>query len=51
MVEEWFDEQDAAFAPARPQRTSSGFDGAGDHAVWRVWKLRRHGRHLAARRV
>ena len=44
-------EEDAAVTSLRPQRFSSGFDGAGDHAVWRVWKLRRHGRHLAARRV
>lgn len=44
-------EEDVVFTSGRPRRISSGFDGAGDHAVWRVWKLRRHGRHLAARRV
>lgn len=35
----------------RPCGLSSGFDGAGHHAVRRVWKLRRHGRYFAARRV
>lgn len=39
------------FRPVRPRGVCSGLDGAGHHAVRRVWKLRRHGCYLAARRV
>lgn len=39
------------FSSVRPCGVFSGLDGAGYHAVRRVWKLRRHGRYLAARRV
>lgn len=34
-----------------PRSAGSGLDGAGDHAVRRIWKLRRHRRYFAARRV
>lgn len=34
-----------------PRSVGSGLDGAGDHAVRRIWKLRRHRRYFAARRV
>lgn len=36
---------------ASSPQSASGLDGAGHHAVGRVWKLGRHGRYLAARRV
>lgn len=46
-----WDEQGGVFSSVRPRDVCSGLDGAGDHAVRRVWKLRRHGRYLASRRV
>lgn len=44
---------DRVFSSVRPRGGGggSGLDGAGHHAVRRVWKLGRHGRYLAARRV
>ena len=43
--------RDRVFTSVRPCGAGSGLDGAGYHAVRRVWKLRRHGRYFAARRV
>lgn len=41
----------AVFSSVRSRDVCSGLDGARDHAVRRIWKLRRHGRYLAARWV
>lgn len=43
--------RDRVFSSVRPCGFGSGLDGAGYHAVRRVWKLRRHGRYFAARGV